>query len=89
MIKTVLIIFAELLPFIILAALLGLLLHRISRPQVAAYGVWKRRRQELAAAVTLESHRHDNMAAMLEAQGQLAAHDDLKPELPRWLFWIK
>lgn len=77
----------ELWPLLVLAAVVGVVLWRQARPALRARAAWEYERKALEAEMVRASHAAGGIEGLVEVQGRLAAHDVLKPELPRWLFW--
>lgn len=80
-------IWAELWPLFVLAAVVALVLWVRARPVLAARAAWEAERKLLEAELARKSHGTDGLDAMVEVQGRIAAHDVLRPALPRWMFW--
>lgn len=77
----------ELGPLLVLFAIAGMVLWRRARPALTARAAWEAERRALEAEVVRQSHVAGGIETLVEAQGRLAAHEVMKPELPRWLFW--
>ena len=81
------VILAELWPFIVLAVVVGLVLWRRARPALAARAAWEAEHKAIAAEVVRLAHQAGEIDALVAAQGELEAHEVLKPALPAWMFW--
>lgn len=87
LLRTLWVVFVELWPVLLLAAIGAAVLWRRARPALRARQAWEGEHKLLEAEVVRLSHVHGEIEALVEAQGRLAAHEVLKPEVPRWLFW--
>ncbi len=81
------IILVELWPLLVLAAVVSVVLWRQAQPALRARAAWEGERRALEAELERASHATGGIDGLVEVQGRLAAHDVLKPTLPRWLFW--
>lgn len=80
-------IWAELWPIFVLLAVVGVGLWLQARPALRARAAWEGERKLLEAELARASHGDGGLDAMVEVQGRIAAHDVLRPALPRWMFW--
>jgi len=77
-------IFVELSIILFPLLIIALVVARRANPALEAHLAWGRRRKELEAEVVRLSYVEGGFEALIAAQGELAAHDVLEPEVPWW-----
>jgi hypothetical protein len=79
----------ELWPVLLVLLALGVAAWAGARPHAARLAAWRAERKRLEAEVVRLSHVSGEVEALVEAQGRVAAHDVLRPDRPRWAFWVR
>ena len=79
----------DLVPTLVVGAAAWVLVVRASRPHAEKLAAWKERKKEIDAAIAAESYKLDNFEHQAELMGQRDAHAIMRPDIPKWMFWLK